>query len=86
MVYDAVGNVTDHLALSGFPPSPGAVLHQDTHTLRLQVGRPIMAPGAPSTVGSKEMGVGRAGTPTGEGESRRADKGGGGLPAGGAGL
>ena len=30
---DAAGNVTVHLALSGFPPSPRGVLHQDTHAL-----------------------------------------------------
>ena len=40
------GNVTVHLALSGLPPSPGEVLRQDTHALRLRMERPVVAAGA----------------------------------------
>ena len=45
---DVAVNITVHLILSGFPPSPGVVLHQDANVLHLRVERPIAAAGAPS--------------------------------------
>ena len=42
---EAAGVITVHLFLSGFPPSPGAVLHQDAKALRLRMKRPIAAAG-----------------------------------------
>ena len=62
---DAAGNVTVRLAPSGFPPSPGAVVHHDAHALHLRVERPIAAAGAllrrPAAVSSEEPEGGRAG-------------------------
>ena len=64
---DAARYVTVHLALSRFPPSLRAVLHQDAHALHLRVERPIAAAGAPSrhqaAVSSEESERGRAEPP-----------------------
>ena len=73
---DDAGNASVHLALSGFPPSPGVFLHQDANALHLQVERPIAAAGAPSrhlAAVSSEESEGRGRGPKPE-EARRGDR------------
>ena len=64
---DAAGNVRVHRALSSWPPSPGAVLHQVAHASCLQVEHTVVAAGAAwrhlALVSSEELDGGRTGTP-----------------------
>ena len=75
---DAAGNVTVRLALSGFLPSLGAILHHNAHALRIQLDCSIMAAGAPSWLlavsSSEDLEGGRARTPI-RGGVRQACKG-----------
>ena len=36
VAWDAARNITVYLMVSGFPPSPGAVLHQNANALHLR--------------------------------------------------
>ena len=82
-----VGNVRVHIALSIFLPSPGAVLPQEAHAIRLRAERVVVATGAPSrqlvALSSEDSEGGRTEPHAGGGGHRPA---GGGLPTGGAGL
>ena len=43
-----VENINLHILISGFPVSPGSILHQDCHTVRMPVERPVLVHGAHS--------------------------------------
>ena len=88
MARNRIGNVSVHVALSCFPPSPGAMLQQDSHALCLRVECLIATTNALSrhlaAVSSEESERGTGEPPAGEDPT--GGQGGGGLLMGGAGL
>ena len=55
---NAAANVMLHTVLSGFQPSPGAVLHQDAQALCLQMEHASVAAGVPTRQLAAVRGVG----------------------------